>query len=241
MNEGWIKLHRKLKDNDIFCDPIAFTLFNWLLLSVNKETGEYKAGRYQLSEILKINSNTLYKALKRLEKKYKMVTLTSNNKYTKITLLNWSKYQDRNEIVTQDSNNKVTPGEQQSNNKVTLNKNKELRNKNKEYINILHEDKPRELLKKRNFSEKQQLYQRICTFLEETLHTKFTNYPKQMKAIKTMLDSGYTEKQINYVITQMANEEWYQDKGFDLMTVMNQMPLYKAKARKVVNVSSKAN
>lgn len=106
----------------------------------------------------------------------------------------------------------------------------------------IHEDKLRDPLTKRNFSEKQQLYQNICIYLEEKLQTKFTNYPKQMKAIKQMFSSGYTEKQIYYVINQMLKEDFYRDKGFDLTTVMNQIPLYKAKARKArENVSTEIN
>lgn len=159
-NNGWIKLYRKAKDNGIMKDHIAWTLLCWIMLSVNRKTGIYKTGRFVLADALACNGNTIYKALKRLEKKYRMVTLSSNNKMTEIRLLNWAKYQGDDEPVTQlgnipekkgvlvttnnsheleangnnAGNNKVTTKQQQSN--TIKNIYGELRIKNKENINI---------------------------------------------------------------------------------------------------------
>lgn len=80
--------------------------------------------------------------------------------------------------------------------------------------------------------EKRLPLHRIAYFLEDTLSTKIVNWGKQASAVDKMLRAGYTEPQICYVIKKMAGEEFYQDKGFDLTTVMNQIALYKAKARK---------
>lgn len=115
MDNTWVKLYRKLGDNEIMQDSTALQVFIWILLQVNKKTGELTTGRFIGSRELGLNSNTFYKALKRLEKKHKIVTLTSNNKYTTVSLLNWSKYNQYNESVTQSGNNKVTTKEQQSN------------------------------------------------------------------------------------------------------------------------------
>lgn len=138
MTDGWVRLHRKSINNKMYkYDPTAWRLFNHLLLIADWETGVWSGGRFQLADQLNEKSITTYKALKRLEKA-KMVTLVSNNKYTDIYICNWSDYQtDSNNK----SNNKVTTGEQQSNNKVTLYKeirNKEIRNKNK-YNSLLLE------------------------------------------------------------------------------------------------------
>jgi hypothetical protein len=117
VNQGWVKLYRKLLDNEIWHhDPTAWRVFEYFLLTVNKDTGKRTFGRFQVSEFLDMNPNTLYKALQRL-KNAKMVTLTSNNKYSTIYILKWHSYQG----------NGNTSQQQQSNNKVTLNKNKELR------------------------------------------------------------------------------------------------------------------
>jgi hypothetical protein len=84
--------------------------------------------------------------------------------------------------------------------------------------------------------EKQTPLHKVAYYLEDTLQTKTVNWGKAAKAYDMMLRAGYTEKQIMWVINQMSLDEFYQDKGFDLMTVANNIDKYKAKARKVINV-----
>lgn len=111
-------------------------------------------------------------------------------------------------------------------------------NKTIQYDNTINNNIPAcKIPKTKNYSEKQLTYQRICEHLEKTLNTKITNYKKQMKALQMAFKAGYNERQITWVIDQMAKDDFYNDKGFDLMTVMNQLPIYKAKARKVVNAN----
>ena len=93
-------------------DSTAVHVFIWILISVDYQTGKMISGRFWASSILGIKPDTFYKILKRLEKKYDLVTLSSNNKYTTILVKNWSKYQlDSNTT----SNIKVTTESQQSN------------------------------------------------------------------------------------------------------------------------------
>ena len=164
-NNSWIKLYRKAKDNDIMRDPTAWFLFSWILLSVQKDTGKWKVGRFMLADMLGIKSTTIYKTLKRLEKKYKVVTLNSNNRFTEITVLQWAKYQQQTPPVTQAGNNKVTTKGQQSNNKVTLNKNKRIR----EVENIGNPPTPQKSLKvvKRKITLKTQLAYEINEFMKQ--------------------------------------------------------------------------
>lgn len=115
MDNSWVKLYRKLGDNEIMYDASALQVFIWLLIRVNKSTGEIRTGRFIIAESLELNPSTVYKILKRLEEKYKIVTLRSNNKFTTISLSNWAKYQSQTLVVTQSGNNKVTTKEQQSN------------------------------------------------------------------------------------------------------------------------------
>ena len=127
MERYWIRLWRKIDTNDVFFDDKALRVLIYLICNVDRKTGSMTIGRFWLSERLRFNSNTIYKVLKRLEKKYKIVTQSSNNKFTTITLLNWAKYQPTNNKVTQDGNNKVTTKEQQSNTLQEV-ENKELKN-----------------------------------------------------------------------------------------------------------------
>lgn len=121
--ETWIKLYRKLRGHDIMSDPTALQIFIWILISVDYKTGTMTSGRFWGSEELKINPNTFYKALRdRVCKKYNLVTLTSNNKNTTISVNKWTLYQDDGNTT---SNNEVTTKEQQSN---TIQEDKEVKN-----------------------------------------------------------------------------------------------------------------
>lgn len=130
MDEGWIKLHRKVLRNKIFRhDPNAWHVFECLLLIVNRNDGTWSGGRFQLAELAELKAGTTYKALKRLENA-KMVTLVSNNRFTIISISKWSGYQqDGNTLAEQRGNNAVTTGEH-------YNKNKELRIKNNTLVEV---------------------------------------------------------------------------------------------------------
>lgn len=113
---GWIKLHRSVLNNNIYrFDPTAWRVFEHLLLNTNKLNGTCTYGRKQLSLQIGNNESTTYKALKRLEKA-KMVTLSSNSKFTTIRICNWSEYQGNGNSP---GNSAVTMEEQQSNSGVT--------------------------------------------------------------------------------------------------------------------------
>lgn len=111
MDTSWIKLYRKARDNDIMRDPVAWTLFCYILMTVHRDTGSMKTGRIYLSAILKIDQSTIYKALKRLSQKYNLIDTLVTTKYTEIIVSKWSIYQN----TDNNGNNKVTTKEQQSN------------------------------------------------------------------------------------------------------------------------------
>lgn len=115
MDNSWVKLYRKIGDNEIMFDATALQIFMYLLIHVDKKTGELRTGRFIIAQTLKINPNTVYSVLKRLEKKYKIINNHSNNKYTTISLLNWSKYNEYKDTSTQSINNKITTNQQQNN------------------------------------------------------------------------------------------------------------------------------
>lgn len=122
MNATYIKLFRKLKEHEIMRDSTSFHIFIWILMSVDYKSGKMISGRFWASSLLGINPNTYHKALQRLEKKYDLVTLSSNNKNTTVIVKNWSKYQSDDNTI---SNNKVTTNYQQSNTNQEI---KEIRN-----------------------------------------------------------------------------------------------------------------
>lgn len=124
MNNGWIKLHRQIIENRMWqYDHNAIMVFLTLLALADKKKGEWAGGRHQLAEKVGLKSTTTYQALKRLEKA-KMVTLSSNNKYTVIHLCNFKKYQQVDDRL--DDNQMTT--RRQPDDTLTRIKNKELRN-----------------------------------------------------------------------------------------------------------------
>lgn len=121
---GWIKLHRRLLDNkELRMSDNAFRLFVSLLLLVDKDTGQWSGGRFQLAQQVGLKKGSTYKTLKRLESRA-MVTLSSNNRYTTISICNWGKYQHNS---SHDSRATVTTESQQGHT-LTRRENKEERN-----------------------------------------------------------------------------------------------------------------
>jgi hypothetical protein len=121
---NWVKLHRELLDNKMFRrNHNAVIVFVALLLLVRRQDGKYDTGRIKLASLLNMHPSTVYKALKVLQREH-VIDMKCNNKYTEISICNWSKYQHT-------GNSKVTAKEQQSNTK------QEVRSKNSNNINII--------------------------------------------------------------------------------------------------------
>lgn len=128
-NQSWIKLYRKSKDNELMRDFNAWGLFCWILLSVDKETGKWKVGRYLLSKMLSMPPSTVRNAMNRLGGTYGVIrTSTRTRKYTEISVINWAKYQSNGSDRTTE---RITGGQREDNVR-TLNKNRELENTKKE-------------------------------------------------------------------------------------------------------------
>jgi len=115
---GWIKLHRKILQNDaLFRSPHTFPVWCWLLLTADYHTGIVTCGRFQISRCLKIKPTTVYLALKRLQN-MTTIKMKPDNKMTTIYILNWNLYQSKHD------NNMTTKRQQNDTNK-EVKKNKE--------------------------------------------------------------------------------------------------------------------
>ena len=147
---GWIKIHRKIIDNPIFLNSNLLQLFLYCILRANHktteiifngeivklDTGSFIAGRFQIAEDLKMNPSSVYKNLKKLQK-LSYISLKSNNRFTIVTVIKYSSYQIFKNEKEQQSNNKVTTKEQQSNTDKNYKNDKNDKNKEKEVNNIL--------------------------------------------------------------------------------------------------------
>ncbi|HUT85955.1 MAG TPA: hypothetical protein VMW66_03865 [Elusimicrobiales bacterium] len=128
-NQGYIKIYRKILDNFIYLDSQAVHLWLHILLKANHAKKEFlfngkkqilKSGQFILSRDkvsleTNINPSKVYRLLKILERE-QLIEQQTNNHFTKITVLNYSKYQ--NNITTiehqneQPVNNQRTTSEQ---------------------------------------------------------------------------------------------------------------------------------
>lgn len=91
---GWILLHKKIWENELFQgNPYAFTVWVWLLCHAN-ENGEVKCGRNQIAKDTGVKSETVRYWLTRfLRENYQLTTIKTTNKYSVFLICNWKEYQ----------------------------------------------------------------------------------------------------------------------------------------------------
>lgn len=109
---GWIMLHRRIRENWVGKDPAAFLIFVTLLLDANHEDGEspveqgvfIKRGQVvtsdrELAERLRIPRTTVQRKLKRMsqDKTGPMLGLQAGHMRGVITIVNYDKYQSADE------------------------------------------------------------------------------------------------------------------------------------------------
>ena len=120
---GWVKLHRKIRDNCFYHRSAYVHLWVHLLLEANHDpkeffwngemlsigAGQLITGRTQLSEDTGIPSSTIEDILNSLEKQ-QQIRQQKTTKFRIISIVNWSAYQSSDNK----SDNKATTKQQQS-------------------------------------------------------------------------------------------------------------------------------
>jgi hypothetical protein len=111
--KGYIALHRKILQSSVFEDSELLKMWLWCLLRANhKDTeavhgqqvislkrGQFITGRFTGAKELKLTPMKYRKRLELLEK-LKQISLKTTNKFTIITVINYSFYQDDKKKVT---------------------------------------------------------------------------------------------------------------------------------------------
>lgn len=141
-NEGWVKLHRKILDSNIFESPNLLKFWIWCLCKASVEKrivrvgtktielqkGQFIFGRRTAAITLKMSESTVYKYLGQLEKDG-MINTNRNSKFTVVTIEKWGFYQGKEVSRNRNNNNKITEThtitQQKSNRNVYTNKNVE--------------------------------------------------------------------------------------------------------------------
>lgn len=145
MNNGFIKLHRKILENPIIMkDAEHLAIWIYLLLeathkSINKifkgekitlEAGQLITGRNIIAKELNINSSKVQRVLDEFEKEQQIEQQMSNQNRL-VSIIKWNEYQN----IEQQVNNKRTTSEQQLN---TLQEYKECKNNKNEKNNNIY-------------------------------------------------------------------------------------------------------
>ncbi|EAG4009492.1 hypothetical protein B9R48_13705, partial [Listeria monocytogenes] len=136
--DGYIALHRKIIDSWIWQDPEFYRLWSYCLIKasfkereiflgqqiVKLNPGQFVIGREKLEEAMNIglkNKRTALTWWRRLQKleKAQMLNIKSYNKFSIVTIENWGLYQgndiENEQQNEQQTNNKRTTDEQQTN------------------------------------------------------------------------------------------------------------------------------
>jgi hypothetical protein len=146
---GYIKMYRKLLTSAVFENSNLLKIWIWCLIRANwtetatmfdggqipLEVGQFITGRYSGSGECGMNPSTFYKLLKKLEQ-IGNVKVESDNKKTKITVVNYIEYQGLMSNEWQQGNNKVTTKGHQSNTDKEV-KNKRIEEKKNIYIHFV--------------------------------------------------------------------------------------------------------
>jgi len=147
MDNGFIKLHRKLIEWEWFTDSNTFHVFMFLLLDANHADKKWKGVMVKRGEkttsVDKIrlrtglSTQTVRTCLKRLEST-REITIKTTNRYSIITICNYDTYQSKENST----NKQLTNDQQTANKQLTTNKNEKNEKKDKhEEASLMMKDK----------------------------------------------------------------------------------------------------
>ena len=130
MENGWVKLHRKLTEWQWYQDSKTLHLFLHLLLTANHqpkkwrkiivERGQLITGRLSLKEQTGISEQSIRTVFEKL-KSTNEITIKSTNKYSIVTICNYNKYQDDKREINQATNQQLTNNQPTTNHKQECN------------------------------------------------------------------------------------------------------------------------
>ena len=135
MNEGFVKIHRKITQWAWYKDESVARVFIHLLILANHKDnawrnitvkrGQLVTSYRHLAEELGIGVATVHRAIKKLISTGEIAT-ERNAKYTIITLINYIQYQDSGTIAEQKRNDSGTIAESNKNDKNDKNEKKDI-------------------------------------------------------------------------------------------------------------------
>lgn len=135
MSNGYVKLHRKLREWEWYQDANTYRLFLHLLMGANHKDGDWQGrtikrgqlvtGRKMLSVELKMSERSIRTAFEHLLKTQE-VTIKTTNRFSLVTLVNYDYYQsDKTKTTSQSANKRPANDQLTTTNKNVKNDNNE--------------------------------------------------------------------------------------------------------------------
>jgi len=135
MYRGYVKLWRKAIDSGLFGHPLAWTIWCWILINatykrikyptrhgiVELEPGQVIVGRYKMAKIFGTTEQKLRTAILLL-KSTSTITIKTTNRYSLITVINWTQYQTNEDEITSTITNTLTSSQPAANQQLTTDK-----------------------------------------------------------------------------------------------------------------------
>jgi len=123
---GYVKSYRDAQHHRVFDDPILWKIFSWCVWNASYEpgtfgdmdvpVGSFVTGRIAAAKELKMPESVVYRGMQKLaSQKYGCISLKSNNKFTLVTVCNYTTYQGSDSPSAQRKNNKRTTNAQREN------------------------------------------------------------------------------------------------------------------------------
>lgn len=225
--KGWIKLHRKIRDNPIFNDHQLLRLWMICLTEathkerdqiIGKQTvklmpGEFVTGRYDITDLYNSGlknkdkvkgEKTVFRWLETLESGG-FLTIKKTNKFSIISIDKWDFYQGNDSDDDQENDHQMTIKRPSNDHQMTTNNNvKNLENEKN--------DKKKDIMPKLSFSESVKLtqaeYDRLVSEFGEDVTKRAIDYLTSYKAEK-----GYKTKSDNLTIRRWVIEAVTKQKG----------------------------
>lgn len=143
--QGWVKLHRKIYSNPWSRDPEWLAVWCYLLTHVSWEptdvifegkrvtiqAGQMTTGRKIISQETGVSASKVQRVLDCLESEQQIEQQTTP-RCRLITIKNWNKYQQTEQQIEQQMNNKRTTTEQQLNTNKEFQEDKEIKKERRE-------------------------------------------------------------------------------------------------------------
>ena len=207
--EGWIKLHRKLLENDLWKSEPFTRGQAWvdlILLANHKDSFFYKRGNkvivlrgqvgrsiVELSDRWSWSRSKVNKFLKDLEKE-QQIEQQKNNVTQIVTILNYDLFQEKEQQIEQQKSNRKTSKEQQKDT----------------YKNVKNVKEEKPLTPKGEFDfdmylkKINELFGKSLRVINDTAR----------RSIKARLKEGYTKNDIWNSMQNVANDNWHKEKNY---------------------------